>query len=264
MTNLKWAMGGVAALVGTAVMAAAPMPEVVTRNGRSALMVDGAPYLVLGAQVNNSSAWASVLPQVWPAVKRLGANTVSVPMPWEQIEPVEGKFDFSFLDTLLGEARTQELRLVLLWFATWKNNGPNYAPEWVKLDNARFPRVVDAKGKVLNSLSPNAAATLAADARAFASLMRHLRDADAERTVVLVQVQNEPGTYGSVRDFGPEAQRLFDGPVPDALVRALGVKAGRWRDAFGPDADEMFHAWSIARFIGQVAAAGKAEYALPM
>jgi beta-galactosidase GanA len=154
--------------------AAAPVPEVVTRDGRAALMVDGAPFLVLGAQVNNSSAWAPVLPKVWPAARKLGANTLVVPIAWEQIEPVERKFDFSFLDTLLAEARTHDMRLILLWFATWKNNGPNYAPEWVKLDNARFPRLVDAKGKVLNSMSPHAASTLEADKRAFVALMRHL------------------------------------------------------------------------------------------
>ena len=148
---------GFATCFCAAAQAAQPIPEIVTRDGRSALMVDGAPYLVLGAQVNNSSAWPSMLPKVWPAVKKLQANTVSVAMPWEQIEPVEGKFDFSFLDTLLREAREQKVRLVLLWFATWKNNGPNYAPEWVKLDNARFPRLVDARGKVLNSMSPHAA-----------------------------------------------------------------------------------------------------------
>jgi beta-galactosidase GanA len=227
-------------------------------------MVDGAPFLVLGAQVNNSSAWAPMLPKVWPAIAKLQANTLSVPIGWNQIEPAPGRFDFSFLDTLLREARDNRVRLVLLWFATWKNNGPNYAPEWVKLDNARFPRLIDAKGKVLNSLSPHAAATLKADTRAFVELMRHLKQTDEARTVVMVQVQNEPGTYGSVRDFGPEAQKLFAGQVPAALVKVKGGKPGSWTQVFGRDADEFFHAWSVALYIGEVAAAGKREYALPM
>src|SRR6187399_1830313 len=240
----NWRLGlalGLAAMCAGEARAAQPMPELVTREGRSALLVDGVPFLVLGAQVNNSSNWPAMLPKVWPAVKKLQANTVSVPIPWEQIEPVEGKFDFSFLDTLLGEARENQVRLVLLWFATWKNNGPNYAPEWVKLDNARFPRLIDAKGKVLNSMSPHSAATLAADKHAFVALMRHLREADVQRTVIMVQVQNEPGTYGSVRDFGAEGQKLFSGAVPAALIKSSGAKPGTWSQAFGKDAEEFFH-----------------------
>jgi beta-galactosidase GanA len=243
---------------------ARPIPRFVSENGRHALLVDGEPFLVLGGQVHNSSNYPAPLEQVWPAIEALGANTVSVSIAWEQIEPVEGTFDFSFVDHLLEQARAHDKRLILLWFATWKNNGPNYAPRWVKLDNDRFPRVVRADGHVLNSLSPHAQATLDADRKAFARLMAHLRDHDAQRSVILVQPQNEPGTYGGVRDFSPLAQRVFDGPVPEALLAHLGKSPGSWREVFGDDADETFHAWHIARYIDQVAQAGKAEYPLPM
>lgn len=242
----------------------APIPRFVSRDGRHALLVDGAPFLVLGAQVNNSSNYPDALKDVWPAIEFLKPNTVQVPIAWEQIEAKEGTFDFSFVDTLLTQARERNVRLVLLWFATWKNNSPNYAPSWVKLDNVRFPRVITADGRTLNSLSPLGAATLEADRKAFVQLMRHLKQVDPQRTVIMVQPQNEPGTYGSVRDFSPLAQRAFEGPVPPALIAKLGKSAGNWRAVFGADADEFFHAWHIARFIDQVAAAGKAEYALPM
>lgn len=241
-----------------------PIPRFVSEDGRHALLVDGAPFLILGGQVHNSSNYPEPLKQVWPAIEALGANTVSVSVAWEQVEPVEGRFDFSFVDHLLEQARAHDKRLVLLWFATWKNNGPNYAPRWVKLDNARFPRVVTRDGRVLNSLSPHAEATLAADRKAFAALMAHLREHDAQRSVILVQPQNEPGTYGSVRDFSPLAQRAFDGPVPEALLRHLGKRPGTWTEVFGDDADETFHAWHIAHYIDRVAQAGKAEYPLPM
>ena len=243
---------------------ATPIPRIVSKDGRHALMVDGAPFLVLGAQVNNSSNWPQALDDVWPAIDVVKPNTVMVPVAWEQVEAKEGTFDFSFVDVLLKQAREKDVRLVLLWFATWKNHSPNYAPDWVKLDNTRFPRVVTADGRTLNSLSPHAQATLDADRKAFVALMTHLKAADPQRTVIMVQPQNEPGTYGSVRDFSPLAQKVFEGPVPDALLKKLGKSPGTWREVFGADADEYFHAWHIARYIDQVAEAGKAVYPLPM
>ena len=40
--------------------------------------------------------------------------------------------------------------------------------------------------------------------------------------------------------------------------------SGSWSAVFGADADEYFQAWHVARFIGEVAAAGRAEYPLPL
>lgn len=253
-----------APLSGPVLAAEAPLPRMVSEGGRHALLVDGKPFLILGAQVNNSSNYPSALPSVWPAVKEVGANTLQVPIAWEQIEPKEGQFDFSFVDHLLEQARANNVRLIPLWFATWKNNGPNYAPAWVKLNNDRFPRVVEAKGIIRNSLSPHGKETLAADSRAFAALMRHLKQVDPQRTVIMVQVENEVGTYGAIRDHGKAAAALFNGPVPAELVKAMGRKPGSWATVFGKDADEYFHAWHIGRFVDTVAAAGRKEYDLPL
>lgn len=261
-------LGAVSALALLALAAApvraADLPKLVAKDGRHALLVDGAPFLMLGVQANNAANYPSQLPKVWPAVKAMHANTLEMPVAWEQIEPVEGKFDFSFVDVLIKQARDNDVKLVILWFGTWKNNGPAYAPEWVKLDNKRFPRVITAKGETRNSLSPHFPATLEADKKAFVALMRHIKAVDTDHTVIMVQPENETGTYNAVRDHSPTAQKLFAEQVPAQLLKALGKKPGTWSQVFGKDADEFFHAWAIGRFVDEVTAAGKRELPLPM
>ncbi|GAA0328481.1 beta-galactosidase [Sphingomonas oligophenolica] len=242
---------------------ATPLPHLESGNGRHALIVDGAPFVMLAGQVNNSSNYAAPLATAWPVLDRIHANTIEVPIAWQQVEPQEGRFDFSFLQTLLDEARAHDKRVVLLWFGTWKNTGPAYTPDWIKLDNRRFPRMKTRDGKDHYVLSPHGTATLEADKRAFVRLMAYLRDHDPQNTVILVQVENETGSYGSPRDFSAFANGLFGKEIPPGLAKRIG-RRGTWAEAFGPRADRAFNTWYLASYVNAIAAAGKAVKPLPL
>ena len=243
-----------------------PLPRLEKKDGRYALMVDGAPFLMLGAQAHNSSGWPAMLPKVWPAIEYLHANTLEIPIYWEQFEPRQGQFDYSAMDTIFAQAREHRVRLDLLWFGTYKNGSQHYMPEWMKLKPEVYTHLVDKSGQPVDSPSPFCTASLEADVRAFSAFMRHLKAADPERTVVIVQVENEAGTWGTLRDYSPEAQKLFAGPVPPDVLKAMGKPDGAptWQEAFGTEAEVDFHAWAVAKYVGRVAAAGKAVYPLPL
>jgi len=225
-------------------------PRIEKKDGRYALMVEGRPYLVLGGQIHNSSAWPSELPQVWESMAALHANTVEAPAYWEQIEAQEGKFDFGNVDRLIEGARAHNLHVILLWFGTWKNGNMQYAPVWVKTDTKRFPRMIRPDGVPIDVLSANSRTTLEADKAAFAALMRHLKQIDGEQhTILLVQVENESGGVGSVRDFSAESNHEFAGQVPADLLAAAKKQPGTWSQVFGADADEVFQIYHQAKYM---------------
>lgn len=276
------------AWIGTAV-AAAPtmsMPRLEQRGGVKQLIVDDQPFLVLGGELHNSSSTSrAYMEPIWPRLAAMNLNTVLAVVPWDMIEPTEGKFDFTLVDQLVADARTHHLRLVILWFGSWKNGFSHYVPEWVKRDRDRFP-FAQLRAGTVEILSTFSEASVTADAKAFAAMMRHLRTIDeAQRTVIMVQVQNEVGLHGDTRDRHPLAEQVFAQPVPRelldhlatnretllpetrALWQAKGFKSnGTWAEIFGSTAaaEEAFMGWHYARYVDRVAAAGKAEYALPL
>ena len=244
--------------------------------------VDGKPFFSLGGQARNSSGYNDAeSATAFQAVKLLHGNTLEIPVYWEQIEPEEDHFDFAAVDALIARAREHGVKLVLLWFATWKNGDMDYTPAWVKTNPQRFKRVVAPTGRPVWVLSSHCQANLEADTRAFVALCTHLKAVDGDaRTVIALQIENEPGILGSDRDYGPEAQADFDSPVPVTLLDKLraagtgrvydlwqvagGAPSGTWSAIFGWAAGELLTAWSIATYIDHIAEAGKVVYDLPM
>ena len=196
------------------------VPHLRKQGTATQLIVDDKPFLVLAGELgNSSSSGLEYMRPVWPKLAALKLNTVLIPVYWELIEPVEGKFDFTLVDGLIQDARKHNLRLVPLWFASWKNSMSCYAPSWVKTDQQRFPRSQDKNGAGMEILSPFNKENFEADARAFAAFMRHVREVDGnDHTVIMVQVENEIGMIPDSRDRSTVANQLFSERVPAELM----------------------------------------------
>jgi len=232
-----------AALVGVSAAQQLPPPHL----EHNQLIVDGHPFLILGGELHNTvSSDLDRMKSVWPALAKAHLNTVLVGVGWNWIEPREGNFDFRTVDSAIESARENHLRVILLWFGSWKNGLSSFAPAWVKTDQKRFPRAQILNGKTIEVLSTFSDVNCQADARAFAALMRHVKEIDTTRRVIMVQVENEVGVLGDTRDRSPEANRVFS----DAAATPRG--------------EEQFMAKHYARYIDRVAEAGKKEYNVPM
>ncbi len=255
-----------ALLLAATALAAAPMPRLVKGDGGFQFLVDDRPFLILGIQTGNSSGFPAELERTWPLAKRIHVNTVQIPIQWQTVEPEEGRFDFAGVDGLVAGARANGLRLILAWFGGFKNAAMHYAPAWVKEDVKKYPRMIDQTGSPIRALATHVEATQAADARAFAAFMRHLKEIDGEQhTVIAIQVENEAGVLGTDRDHSESANVLFAQPAPAAAVKAFGkANGGTWSEVFGAYASETFAAWYQAQYLNRVAAAGKREFPLPM
>src|ERR1035437_2012306 len=236
------------------------------------LNVDGKPFLLISGELHNSTAGGfKYMKPVWKKLAAKNLNSVIATVSWELIEPVEGKFDFSLVDSTISGAREANLKLVLIWFGSWKNASSVYIPSWVKKDYEKYPRVKDELGKPLEILSTFGTASVEKDAKAFAALMRHIKEVDGQQhTVVMMQVENEVGvldhlgeTLGNARrDFTKQANAAYKGAVPTELIKYLVEKkellfpelykvwkengsktSGSWEEVFGkskfmPDAKD--------------------------
>lgn len=244
---------------------------------------DEKPFFPIGGQCHNSSSQSSKQLEVfWKALTHLRANTAELPVYWNLLEPEEGKFDFTQTDQILAGAREHGVKLIVLWFATWKNGKMQYTPDWVKENPTRFHRVITHDGVRTGVLSSHCKENLEADKRAFSVLMEHLCKTDTDGTVIAVQVENEPGIEArAIRDYGPEGEEEYNSSVPEKIIEYLQIlpensrfrevwaeagscNSGNWQEVFGVQSGEFFSAWSVASYINEIARAGKEKFRVPM
>src|ERR1700690_605895 len=285
----RFLAGGARASVSTAAYPQADpgISHLEKRGAAVQLVVDGQPYLVLGGELaNTASSSLAYMKPVSPRLARMDRKKVITGGSLAQVDPEEGAYDFSDIDGLLEGARASGLHVIFIWFGSWKNGISSFAPAWVKADQDRFPRAKVRYGHSVEVLSTMADANRDADARAYAAFMRHLREADSKaHTVLMIQLENEVGLLGDSRDRSAAANAAFAGLVPPELTDYLAANraslrpglfkawenagskaAGSWEEVFGasPATDEFFMAWHYARYMDKVAAAGKAEYPIPV
>ena len=241
-----------------------PIPRLINKDGRFALLVDDAPYLMLGAQVHNSSDWPAMFPKVWPTMEYLNVNTVEIPVYWEQLN--HGRDSTTTRQSTRFSLRPAEhhIRLVLLRFGAWKNSSQRFMPEWMKLAPDRYPHMVDQNRRAVDSPSPYATRR-STRADAVHRIMRPLKTADPQHTAIMVQVENETGAWAASAVLRPPPETLRRADQAEVL-NAMQVKAARHPDsqeAFGPKPN------LLPRLVGRGRCPanrgrGKAVYPLPL
>jgi beta-galactosidase GanA len=263
------------------------IPHLEKQGTATQLIVENKPFLILGGELGNSTFTSiEYMKPIWPKLKTMNLNTVLAPVYWELIEPVEGKFDFTLYDQLIQEARKNNLKIVILWFGSWKNSMSSHAPSWVKKNQERFPRIKDDKGMSHEILTPLSEENLMADLKAYQALMQHIKEFDGENhTIIMIQTENEIGMLPTARDYSSLANKKFQEAVPEEFIEYLkknkdnlvpefkekwavnGYKdSGSWEEIFGKgvSTDEIFMAWYYAKYTNQIIKAGKETYPLPM
>lgn len=289
-TKLKVSITCLLAIIS--LLSYAQLPYLDKKGNAPKLMVDGKPFIILGGELHNSTGTdKEALAKVWKEMKALNLNTVLAYAYWEMLEPQEGKFNFKLVDEAIAGAQKEKIKLILVWFGAWKSTASTYVPDWVKTNPKRFQRYTLANGKTLEMLSPFSEENRNADAKAYAALMQHLKEVDKQHTVIMTQVENEPGCFENYRDLSPDALKAWQSSMPAEMLNYLKTNQGKlfpalekawaengnksngtWEEVLGKSneqgeykfyTEELFMAYQYSKYINYIAEKGRKIHNLP-
>jgi hypothetical protein len=212
-------------------------------NDRIELIVGDEPFLIIGFQWScDLSSYEEYVESYLPVAKQMGCNTAVIPLYWKDVEPVPGEYRMKDLGKRIKACQKHGLKMVVLWFGSYKNAQMWYVPEWVSRDSVTYPRAVKKNGEIhMNTACPLGANMLKKDADAFVEVIKTIKNVDINcDTVIMVQVENEPGLLTGDRCYCEDCNKKYENE--------------------GWKLPEDFTATYIARYLNTIAAEGKKIY----
>jgi hypothetical protein len=239
-------------------------------HGVPTLHVDGAPFLILGAQCDiwRSTRQDAKTVAFFDGYQAMNATTVSVGIPWSKLEPEEDRYEFAFLDWFIQQAESHHLKLIVNLFNSnvcgkVKEGDPNasfqsYPPAYILSHPETYQRMIlpydcqyDAYGP---PMCPNDPRTLERERRLVVRVAERLRQCDVRRTVIMVQLDNE-FYYQQWVGKQPKDAKAVRCQCPSCIRR---WKAGSYRSG----EDFMFR--SFADYANEISNAFSKVYPLPL
>ncbi len=167
---------------------------------------------------------------VFDTYRKMGANATMFMIHWIDIEPEDGKFDFSFTDSIVSSAQRHGLKVVWVLFMHEQNrmlkkseaenlwmynletrDGADYAMQWIKNKNGVIVKDIAAQKQQFSEIMPCYGNPLVYNRiiRMLGKLGEHYKNSES---VIGVQIGNEEGIsfQGSDADFNPHTLTAFE------------------------------------------------------
>lgn len=202
--------------------------EVVLDEGGNYISVKGKPYLMNGIQirpdrvieqysVTTEEQYTEYIEPLFKNSAELGYETIIFPIAWNQIEMIQGKYNFTLLQRYYEYAKKYDLTVQLLWFGSdvcgYNTNVPKYILKEKEVYSRleKYPDVLDYGDMDL----------VEREIAAFGKLLDWLYENDKDCRTVCIQIENEPNCTAYK---GPSKTSDTDEESIDEAVWVAGQK----------------------------------------
>ena len=199
------------------------------------LMVDGKPFLMLGAQLRTDfflqldKKTPEELSEYFELAAKMNILVVQVPISWKDVEPLKDQYAGDLIEKYIELCDRYQMKLELLWFGSYMcgYSVEGYIPDYVVYNTSTYPELKPSAsfqgwlGKHYY-LKPNTQALVEREEKAIKYMMDVIYKYDnnhgKKHTVIGIQVENEPDMLATRHNqaHGYQPEQLW----PD-LIRML-------------------------------------------